>query len=138
MHKRTVRCEDGGRRVGGCVGHAREHRALPVVVAEAVELHLVAADELAHLGYGEGLHPRVAGDEDGFEGLARRVLEHLVVEEGEVHADPARELGRADAAVLLGALYSRDYEIGLVHPSPCSEPTWLPASGMGTWTLEGS
>lgn len=37
------------------------------------------------------------------------------------HVDPAGELGHADAAVLSGALYPRDYEIGLVHPSPCSE-----------------
>ena len=37
------------------------------------------------------------------------------------HVDPAGELGHADAAVLSGALYPRDYAIGLVHPSPCSE-----------------
>ena len=28
------------------------------------------------------------------------------------HVDPAGELGHADAAVLSGALYPRDYEIG--------------------------
>ena len=71
----------------GGVGHDGEHRPSPFGVAEPVELHLVAADELAHLGYGERLHARVAGDQDRLQGLSRRVLEHLVVEEGEVRVN---------------------------------------------------
>ena len=83
---------------GRGVGHDRKHRAPPSAAAQLVQPHLVLADELPHLGYGEGLHARVAGDEDRLEGLARRVLEHLVVEEGEVgvHGDG---LGHAHAAV---------------------------------------
>ena len=49
---------------------------------------------LAHLGYGEGLHARVAGDEDRLQGLARGVLEHLVVEEGRSPASTGVGLGR--------------------------------------------
>ena len=69
---------------GGRVRHDGEDGAPLALVAEAVQLHLVAAHELAHLGYREGLHARVAGHEDGLQGLAGGVLEHLVVEEAEV------------------------------------------------------
>lgn len=69
-------------RVG--VGHAREHGVALAGVAEAVDVHLVAREEILDLLNRKRLQAHVTADDDGLEGLPGGGLERLVVGQAEV------------------------------------------------------
>ena len=66
-------------------------------------------------------HVQDGAEADELVDVHRTLAVEHVPEPLAVHSDSPAELGHADAAVLSGPLHPRNYEVGVVHPSPRSE-----------------